>query len=197
MNKSMLVASFAALSLSASLAHADEEALGREGGISVRTAIPVFTYESTKPATGDSTSKMVIGPNAVVSAFAVDYWLTKDITLGGALQYSTGEAGKDSTALTFAPSVGYRVAVGNATLWPKLQPYYVAVSTKTNSVEAKGSKFGVAVEVPYLWQRGAFFYGPVATVRSDFTSKLESGSKSADGDKQTALSLGFQVGGTF
>jgi hypothetical protein len=39
--------------------------------------------------------------------------------------------------------------------------------------------------------------GPVAAVRSDFTSTAESGEKSVDGDKQTALSLGFQVGGTF
>jgi hypothetical protein len=199
MKKSLLVASVAALSLSASLAHADE-ALGTEGRLSVRASIPVFTYTNEKPASGDSNSVIEVGPNMNVGAFAVDYWLTKDITLGGALQYSSGAQGKDSTALTIAPSIGYRLPMGDATLWPKLQPYYSSVSTKSQGatqIETKGSKFGVGIEVPYLWTRGAFFHGPYAQVRMDFTSSLDVGNVSGDGPKDTSFGVGYQFGGTF
>ena len=197
MNRStQLIAIFAAMSLS-SAARAEDESLGREGSVSLRTTIPVFTYEGLKPATGDSTSRIVVGPNLAVNGFAVDYWVTKDVTLGGALQYGSGEAGKDSSRLTIAPVVGYRFAVGGGTLWPKLQPYYVTATTKVASTDVKGSIFGVAGEVPYLWQRGTCFYGPALTFRSDFSSKVDNNGASSDGEKVTSVGLALEVGGTF
>jgi hypothetical protein len=200
MKKSIFVASVAALSLSASLAHADE-AFGTEGRLSVSTGIPVLAWQSTKPPTGDSESKTVVGPNMNTAGLAVNYWVTKDISLGGALQFSSGLQGKDSSGLTFAPSVGYRYPMGDATLWPKVQPYFASntvkqtVGTATN--ETKDSTFGIAVEVPYLWTRGAFFHGPALSVRMDLSSSSERDGKSADGDKTTSVGIGYQLGGTF
>ena len=83
---SYAIAAVALLSLSASPAGAEQEALGREGAFSLRTSIPGFTHENLRPATGDSTSKSVVGPNLAVAVVAVDYWITKDITVGGAIQ---------------------------------------------------------------------------------------------------------------
>ncbi len=200
MKKSLLVASVAALSLSASLAHADE-AFGTEGRLSVNTSIPVLSWESTKPPTGDSESKTVVGPNLNTTGIAVNYWVTKDISLGGALQFSSGLLGKDSSGMTIAPSVGYRYAMGDATLWPKVQPYFASATVQNSAgnqtVETKGSKFGIGIEVPYLWTRGAFFHGPALSVRMDLSSSQESGGQSADGDKTTSVGIGYQLGGTF
>ncbi len=200
MKKSLLVASVAALSLSASLAHADE-AFGTEGRLSVNTAIPVLSWTSVKPATGDSESATVVGPNLNTAGIAVNYWVTKDITLGGALQFSSGLQGKDSSGMNIAPSIGYRYAMGDATLWPKLQPYFESATTKqttgANTTEIKASKFGIGIEVPYLWTRGAFFHGPALSVRMDLSSSAEAGGQSVDGPKTTGVGIGYQLGGTF
>jgi hypothetical protein len=200
MKKSLLVASVAALSLSASLAHADE-AFGTEGRLSVSTVIPVLTWESVKPASGDSQSATVVGPNMNTMGLAVNYWVTKDISLGGALQFSSGVQGKDSSGMTIAPSIGYRYPMGDATLWPKVQPYLDSSTTKqtngANTTEIKASKFGIGIEVPYLWTRGAFFHGPVAAVRLDLSSSAEAGGTSVDGPKTTSIGIGYQLGGTF
>lgn len=201
MKKSILVASVAALSLSASLAHADE-AFGTEGRLSVSTAIPVVVFASTAPAGGgDSTSATVVGPDMNTMGLAVNYWVTKDISLGGALQFSSGVQGKDSSGMNIAPSIGYRYPMGDATLWPKLQPYFASesnkVATGASTVETKGSKFGIGIEVPYLWTRGAFFHGPVAAVRLDLSSTNDVGGQSGDGAKTTSIGLGYQLGGTF
>lgn len=119
MKKSLLVASVAALSLSASLAHAGE-ALGQAGSISVSGSVPVLGVAMVKPATGDSTTVTSVGPSLSIGSFAVNYWVTEEITLGGALQFSSNDRGKDSSSMAIAPSIGYRVAMGDATLWPRL-----------------------------------------------------------------------------
>ena len=193
MKKSLLVASVAALSLSASLAHADE-ALGRAGAISVSGAVPVLGVAMVKPATGDSLTVTSVGPSLSIGSFAVNYWVTNDITLGGALQFSSNDRGKDSSSMTIAPSIGYRVAMGDATLWPKLQPIYVSSTTKSaTGTDVTASSFGVGVEVPYLWTRGAFFHGPALNLAVDLSSK----NGDADGPKTTAIGVSYQVGGSF
>ena len=103
--------------------------------------------------------------------------------------------------MTIAPSVGYRYPMGDATLWPKVQPYFASATVQNSAgnqtVETKGSKFGIGIEVPYLWTRGAFFHGPALNVRLDLTSSIEAGGTSADGDKTTSIGVGYQLGGTF
>jgi hypothetical protein len=193
MKKSLLVASVAALSLSASLAHADE-ALGRAGAISVSGAVPVLGVAMVSPATGDSLTQTTVGPSLSIGSFAVNYWVTNDITLGGALQFSSNDSGKDSSSMSIAPSVGYRVAMGDATLWPKLQPIYTS-STSKNAAgkDETNSRFAVGVEVPYLWTRGAFFHGPALNLAIDLSSK----NGDEDGAKTTALGVSYQLGGSF
>lgn len=65
------------------------------------------------------------------------------------------------------------------------------------SADVKGSIFGVAGEVPYLWQRGSCFYGPALTFRSDFSSKVDNNGASSDGEKVMSVGLALEVGGTF
>ena len=96
-----------------------------------------------------------------------------------------------------APVVGYRFALGNGALWPKLQPYYLGSTTKAGTADLKGTVFGVAGEIPYLWQRGSFFYGPAVTFRSDFSSKVDNAGVSGDGDKVNSVGLALVVGGSF
>lgn len=193
MKKSLLVASVAALSLSASLAHA-ADALGTAGSISVTGDVPVLGITMNTPAQGDGLTRAVVGPSLGIGSFAVHYWVTNDITLGGALQFASNPTTKDSSGIAFAPSVGYRYAMGDATLWPKLQPIYTSQTTKDAAgKESTDSRFGVGLEVPYLWTRGAFFHGPALQVAIDLSSKKGD----ADGDKNTTIGVAYQIGGSF
>jgi hypothetical protein len=194
MKKSLLVASVAALSLSASLAHA-ADALGTAGSISVSGSVPVLGVAMISPPAGDSLTVTSVGPDLSIGSFAVNYWVTNDITLGGALQFTGNQRDKDSSGMTIAPSIGYRYAMGDATLWPKLQPMYSSATTKdlATGKESTDSKFAIGVEVPYLWTRGAFFHGPAVNLALDLSSK----NGDADGAKTTAFGLSYQVGGSF
>ncbi len=193
MKKSLLVASVAALSLSASLAHA-EDALGRAGAISVSGSMPVLGVAMVKPPTGDSLTMTSIGPDLSVGSLAVNYWVTSEITLGGAVQFTGNQSGKDSSGMAIAPSVGYRVAMGDATLWPKIQPVFVSSTAKDAAgKDVTNSKFAIGLEVPYLWTRGAFFHGPAVNLALDLSSKVAD----ADASKTTAFGVSYQVGGSF
>lgn len=173
------------------------EAFGPENSISIRSSIPLAVYTHTKPATGDSVNDFSIGPKMTLTAFAVDYWLNKDVTLGGALQYGSRSDAPDSWSLLLAPSIGYRYTMSDMTLWPKIQPFYSYSSATVASVESTASRFGVGLELPILYSRGTFFYGPVVTAQFDFSSTVKTGGVSSDGPLDTNIGVGFQVGSTY
>ena len=195
MKTSLLKAAFGTVLL-ASGARASE-AFGPENSISIRSSIPLAIYTHTKPATGDSVNEFTLGPKMSLTAFAVDYWLNKDVTLGGALQYGNRSAAPESWSLLLAPSIGYRYTMSDMTLWPKIQPYYSYSSATVASVESTASKFGVGLELPILYSRGTFFYGPVLSAQFDFTSTVKTAGASSDGPLDTNIGVGFQVGSTY
>ncbi len=192
----MLVASVAATTLVASLAHAND-AFGPENAISIRSSVPLLSFVHTKPGAGDAINEFAIGPKMTLTSFAVDYWITKDVTLGGALQYGSRSAAPESWSMSLAPSLGYRYAMGDITLWPKIQPYYNYTSTTVATVESTTSRVGIGVELPFLYSRGSFFYGPVVAAQFDVSSTTKTGGNSSDGPMDTIVGAGFQLGSTF